>query len=204
MFPSRLFVFILRTLWARHFVYPVPVAAENSALCAGMPCITLPRIRPTSRETRSCQCSIVIGDTRVCMASGRQALLWKSEIDVDGDSMLGSSESQSVSHPPSRSHSFINSTTKPLNSRQAARRVPRRHRLQLRVDAPTSPSLPSIYLASLRENVEFDIMTSRLSSFLSRTPSEPPTGSTQTETSTRPLNLTHNASSRHGTQQKKL
>jgi hypothetical protein len=68
---------------------------------------------------------------------------------------------------------------------------------------PTFPRCPSIHLTSLRGNVEFDVMTLHPSTFLSRTPSESPIMSTHTETSTRPSNLTRNASSGHGTRQKK-
>lgn len=44
----------------RPLVYPAPAAPLRRVLhSAGMPCITLPRIRPSSMETRSCQCSVL-------------------------------------------------------------------------------------------------------------------------------------------------
>jgi hypothetical protein len=101
------------------------------------PCGELDALSPSAnpskfdRNTELLVLHIVIGDARARMAAGRQTLLWKSKVDVDGDSMLETS----VRFTPSRPRSFTNSTTKPLNSQQAPRRV---HR------ALASPSPPAI------------------------------------------------------------
>jgi hypothetical protein len=61
---------------------------------------------------------IVIGDARAYMAAGRQALVEVKDRrgrPLDARDLRKVKFRQFISHPPSRPHSYINSTTKPLN-----------------------------------------------------------------------------------------